>query len=141
MEKKPVEIRFVTSWPNDEIVELYKVGGWWKDTYDKSGVPRLIAGSFVFAVVVDLSSGKAVGMGRVLSDGVSDAYIQDLVILPSYRGHDHGKKLVRALIDHCLSKGITWIGVIAEPGSDQFYRNLGFTPMEHYVPLLYILER
>ena len=140
MEKKQIEIRLVDSWPEDEIVELYKAAGWWKDSYDKAGIHQLIVGSFVFAVAVDKKTEKAIGMGRVLSDGVSDAYIQDLMILPPYRGHNLGKKLVQALVDHCFSKGILWIGLIAEPGSSQFYTTLGFKPMEHSVPMLYTRE-
>jgi len=141
MEKKQIEIRLVDSWPEDEIVQLYKAAGWWKESYDKAGIPQLIVGSFAFAVAVDKKNEKAIGMGRVLSDGTSDAYIQDLVILPPHRGQNLGKKLVHALVDHCLSKGILWIGLIAEPGSSQFYTTLGFKPMEHYVPMLYTRER
>jgi GNAT superfamily N-acetyltransferase len=140
MEKKLIDIQLVDAWPEDEIIALYKIAGWWKDSYDKAEIPQLIAGSFVFAVVIDKKTEKAIGMGRVLSDGISDAYIQDLMILPSYRGQNIGKKLVRALIDHCFSKGILWIGLIAEPGSDQFYTTLGFKPMEHHVPMLYSRE-
>jgi len=141
MEKKQIEIHLVNSWPEDEIVALYKAAGWWKDFYDKAGIPQLIVGSFVFAVAVDKKNKKAIGMGRVLSDGVSDAYIQDLVILPSYRGQNLGKKLVQVLVDFCVSKGIQWIGLIAEPGSSQFYTTLGFKPMELYIPMLYTREK
>src|SRR5512136_1059137 len=76
MKNNQTEIRLVNAWPEDEIVLLYKDAGWWKDTYDKAGISQLIAGSFAFAVAVDQKTGKSIGMGRVLSDGVSDAYIQ-----------------------------------------------------------------
>jgi GNAT superfamily N-acetyltransferase len=141
MEKNQIEIRLVSSWPEDEIVLLYKAGGWWKDSYDKAGIPSLITGSFAFAVAVNQKTGKSIGMGRVLSDGVSDAYIQDVVVLAPYRGQNLGKKIVQTLIDFCLAKGIHWIGLIAEPGSSQFYTDLGFTLMEHYVPMLYLLGK
>jgi len=140
MEKNQIEIRIVTSWSQDEIIQLYKAGGWWKDSYHKEGIPLLIAGSFAFAVAVDTKHSKTIGMGRVLSDGISDAYIQDLVVLPDYRGKHVGKKIVQKLLDYCLSKGIHWIGLIAEPGSSQFYTTLGFSPMHHYCPMLYTLE-
>lgn len=140
MEKKQIEIRLVDSWPEDEIVALYKAAGWWKDSYNKAGISQLIVGSFVFAVAVDKKTKKPIGMGRVLSDGVSDAYIQDLVILPPYRGQNIGKKLVQTLVDHCRSKGILWIGLIAEPGSSQFYTALGFKQMENHIPMLYERE-
>jgi len=141
MEKKKIEIRLVDSWPEDEIVALYKAAGWWKDSYDKAGIPQLIVGSFAFAVAVDKKNEKAIGMGRVLSDGVSDAYIQDVVVLASYRCQNLGKKIVQTLIDFCVSKGIQWIGLIAEPGSSQFYTTLGFTAMDQYIPMLYTMEK
>jgi len=141
MEKKQIEIRLVTSWPADDIVELYKAGGWWKDTYDIAGIPALIAGSLAFIVAIDEKTGKTVGMGRAISDGVSDAYIQDLVVTASYRGKNIGKKIVHQLIEYCLSKGIIWIGLIAEPGSSQFYTSLGFTTMEQHIPMRYTKEK
>jgi len=140
MEKNQIEIRIVTSWPVEEIVTLYKAGGWWKDSYSSRGIPQLIKGSFAFAVAIDTTNQKTIGMGRVLSDGVSDAYIQDLVVLPEHRGQHVGKKIVQILLNYCLSKGIHWIGLIAEPGSSQFYTTLGFSPMQHYCPMLYTPE-
>lgn len=140
MQKNETEIRLVKSWPEDEIVLLYKAAGWWKNTYDKSGIPQIIKGSFAFAVVLDQKTRKAIGMGRVLSDGCSDAYIQDVIVLPRYRGHNLGKKIMKILIDFCMSKGIQWIGLIAEPGSSQFYTTLGFKSMKNYIPMLYSME-
>jgi len=141
MKNNQTEIRLVNSWPEDEIVLLYKDAGWWKDTYDKAGIPQLIAGSFAFAVAVDQKTGTSIGMGRVLSDGTSDAYIQDLVVLAPYRGQNIGKKIAQILIDFCISKGIQWIGLIAEPGSNNFYTTLGFKPMENHIPMLYTMEK
>lgn len=132
-----ITVRLVRSWNEHEIAELYRAGGWWKEEYRESEIPALIRGSFLFAVAVHEKSGRAVGMGRVISDGVSDAYIQDLVVLPSCRGSGVGKQLVQALVTHCRSEGIGWIGLIAEPATEEFYRPLGFAPMTGHVPLLY----
>jgi ribosomal protein S18 acetylase RimI-like enzyme len=137
---KNIEIKFVKTWPSEEIVELYKAGGWWRDSYDPSGIKSLIDGSFAFAVAFDPKKGKAIGMGRVISDGVSDAYIQDMVVLPEYRKSGIGKKLVNFLLKHCLSKGLTWIGLIAEPNQDKFYSPLGFKTMKDHVPMKYQME-
>ena len=140
IDESVLEIRIVDSWPIDEIVELYKAGGWWKETYNKSGIPALIVGSFLFGVAVDSQTEKAIGMGRVLSDGVSDAYIQDFVILPKYRRCGIGKKLIQTLVHQCLSLGIQWIGLIAEPGSEFFYTDSGFRPMERHTPMRFHME-
>jgi len=132
-----IEIKFVDEWPENEIVELYKAGGWWKNSHNSSEIESLIKGSFAFAVVIEKTSGKTIGMGRILSDGVSDAYIQDLVVLPKYRDQGIGKQLVEFLLQHCISKGIMWIGLIAEPGQDRFYLAMNFYPMKNYVPMKY----
>lgn len=137
MDPTDVEIKAVVSWPADDIVELYKAGGWWKDSYDPSRIPDLIKGSYLFSVIVQKGTGKAIGMGRILSDGVSDAYLQDIVVLPEFRGQGLGKQLVTFLLDTCLSKGILWIGLIAEPDQDGFYRPLNFKIMDGYVPMRY----
>jgi|OpeIllAssembly_1097287.scaffolds.fasta_scaffold161435_3 GNAT superfamily N-acetyltransferase len=140
MEKEPIEIRLVTSWPVDDIVHLYKEGGWWKDTYTSTGIPTLIKGSLAFVIAIDNTTKKTIGMGRAISDGVSDAYIQDLIVLPSYREKGIGTQILQKLIKTCHSKGIHWIGLIAEPGSDPFYTTLGFTRMEHHIPMRYTKE-
>ncbi len=130
-------IRIVDAWNERDIVQLYQAGGWWKDEYDPAALPALIRGSFAFAIAVDTKSGRAIGMGRVLSDGVSDGYIQDLVVLPARRGRGIGKQIVSALVTRCTESGIEWIGLIAEPGTEPFYRTLGFQVMHEAVPLLW----
>lgn len=137
MTKKEIEIKIVDKWPDDEIVNLYKSGGWWKDHWNPSGLKYLIKGSFAFVVAVDTKSKKAVGMGRLISDGVSDAYIQDLTVLHDYRGKGIGSKIVNALIKICKEKNINWLGLIAEPDQDEFYFPLGFKTMKNYVPMKY----
>ena len=76
-------------------------------------------------------------MGRVISDGISDGYIQDVVVFPEYRKKGVGKKIVLTLLDECKKRGLGWIGLIAEPNSEQFYLPLGFRKLEDYVPLIY----
>ena len=139
MAKQNVEIRFVNKWSEDEIVKLYKAGGWWKESWSSSNISYIIKGSFVFAIAVD-SKGRTIGMGRVLSDGVSDGYIQDLVVLQEYRDLGIGKQIVNKLLNHCLSKGIRWIGLIAEPGNEKFFYTLGFKTMKNHSPMLYNIE-
>jgi aralkylamine N-acetyltransferase len=132
-----ITVRLVHAWDEDEIVELYRAGGWWKEEYSSLEIPALIRGSFLFAVAVHEMSGRAVGMGRVISDGVSDGYIQDLVVLPTCRGAGVGKEIVAALVDSCKKSGISWIALIAEPETEPFYLPLGFKSMTGHVPLLY----
>jgi ribosomal protein S18 acetylase RimI-like enzyme len=132
-----IAIQLVNSWDDVEISNLYRAGGWWKEEYDQRELHRLIRGSFLFAVAVDGKTGQAVGMGRVISDGVSDGYIQDLVVLPEYRKAGIGTQIVSTLVKKCVERGISWIGLIAEPDTEKFYLPFGFHPMEGHVPLIF----
>lgn len=131
-----IRIELVKSWEKEPIVELYRAGGWWREDMDPSRLPELISGSYLFAVAVDISSRRSIGMGRVISDGIADAYIQDVVVLPQWRKKGVGKMVISALLEGCRSRGISWIGVIAQPGTEMLYRSLGFVPMEGHVPML-----
>jgi len=132
-----IAVQLIQAWDGNEIANLYRAGGWWKDEYDPKELSRLILGSFLFVVAVDLKTGRAVGMGRVIADGVSDGYIQDLVVLPEYRKTGIGTRIVSILVKTCVEQGISWIGLIAEPGTKNFYLPFGFHPMEGHIPLIF----
>ena len=131
-----IELRLVNAWPADEITELYKTGGWWRDSYDPAGLQALINGSFAFVVAIDQTTGRAIGMGRVISDSVSDAYIQDVVVFNDWRGKGIGKAIIKMLLGYCLDKKLLWIGLVAEPGTKAFYTPLGFKTLPGE-PLVY----
>lgn len=135
-ENDRMKVELVRSWKEEEIVELYRAAGWWKEGMDQTRINDLIQGSFLFALAIDITTGKAVGMGRVISDGVADAYIQDLVVLPEWRSLAVGKTILKALLEECRSRKIAWIGLIAEPEKEDFYGTLGFRPMPGHVPML-----
>ena len=132
---KGYSVRLVKEWPVREIQALYQAAGWWDADDDPEMIPRALLGSFAVAVAVDEATGKAVGMGRVVSDGASDAYIQDVVVFREYRGFGIGKRLVFTLISACRAHGIRWIALIAEPGSEEFYQALGLIPIPGFIPM------
>ena len=132
-----IAVQLVQAWDGNEIANLYRAGGWWKEEYDPKELSRLILGSFLFVVAADLKTGRAVGMGRVIADGVSDGYIQDLVVLPEYRKTGIGARIVSILVKKCVERGISWIGIIAEPGTENFYLSFGFHPLEGHTPLIF----
>ena len=133
---KKIEIKLVKEWSISEIVDLYKAGNWWKSHYNASEIPKILKNSFAFVVAIDTTIQKAIGMGRVISDGISDAYIQDVIVLPEYRRHTIGKQIIKTLIHHCHKHHIEWIGLIAEPGSIEFYLSLDFQQMKNHIPML-----
>lgn len=127
-------LQIVSTWDADEIVALYRAGGWWQEEWTPEGIAPLIAGSFCFIVATE--DERAVGMGRAISDGCSDAYLQDIVVLPACRGRGIGAAILEALVAFCRERGLTWIGLIAQPGTAPFYEREGFAVMEGHIPML-----
>ena len=122
-----MKIKLIQSLSEHELLyaaELYRVADWVSDGEDCSFIKRAVAGSFLAAAAFEEEN--LVGMGRVLSDGVSDAYIQDVVVHPEFRGKGIGGKIVMFLVSELEARGVDWIALVGEPGTESFYSRLGF---------------
>ncbi len=121
----------------NQIIRLYKEAGWWKPENDRRPefVDRIAENSYCF--VGAFHGERMIGMGRALSDGVSDAYIQDVTVLREFRGRGIGGKIIGRLIRKLRTDQVEWIGLIGEPGTGDFYKKLGFTEMKDSVPFIY----
>jgi ribosomal protein S18 acetylase RimI-like enzyme len=132
-----IRYEFVREAPADAVVALYEEGGWWHESAAaRAAIAPMIRGSFCFLVAKD-AAGALVGMGRVISDGASDAYIQDVVVRRELRGRGIGGELVSRLAACCRAAGIGWVGLVAEPGTQGFYRPLGFAPRPGFELMLH----
>ena len=118
-----------------QIIALYRSEGWWTEAPDDTDLAAgIIAGSHCFMVVT--SGSGIVGMGRAMSDGVSDAYIQDVTVQKTFRGRGIGTRIIEKLVKRLHQDGLGWIGLIAEKNSCRFYERLGFNKMPDSVPML-----
>ncbi len=131
----------------NDILSLYRTAGWWQSTgadergeSDASHIKDLINGSHCFLIATPEKTDRErpiIGMGRSISDGVSDAYIQDVVVMPSCRGQGIATRIIRRLVDRLQEDGIEWIGLIAERNTQNLYKPIGFDPMADSTPMLY----
>ena len=118
-----------------QIIALYQMEGWWGAApADPDLAARIIAGSHCFMTVTRGS--EIVGMGRAMSDGASDAYIQDVTVKKTCRGQGIGTRIIEKIVERLHQDGLGWIGLIAEKNSYQFYERLGFKKMPNSVPML-----
>ncbi len=132
-----VTIKPIKSALTEDLKHLYKDAGWWHPSYDLNPgfLNHIVKNSAVF--VGAFKKKKMIGMGRALSDLVSDAYIQDVAVLKTNRGKGIGKKIIKTLIEELKKKGVDWIGLVAEPGTTSFYEDLGFGELKDHIPLIY----
>ncbi len=134
---KDISYEIVKKADSSRIIHLYRAAGWWQKEEkpnDLKTVDAIIANSFCF--VIAKSEGEIIGMGRAISDGVSDAYIQDVTVLEEHRGQGYGKGIVRKLVKQLREQKLQWVGLISEPGYESFYTALGFAVMKDYTPFL-----
>jgi len=119
----------------EQLRNLYKEAGWWNDEENAPDlVNKIVQGSFCFAVAS--ADDRLIGMGRVISDGASDAYIQDVMVSNEFRGKGLGVLIIDELVKYLKSKNINWIALISEPKAVSFYQRYGFSQMTDYVPFI-----
>ena len=79
-----------------------------------------------YRVVFVFDEERLIGVGRAVSDGVYEAALYDIAVLPQYQG----KKLGRLMLEE-LHKGLQDMNVIlyASPGKETFYGKFGYRRM------------
>lgn len=126
MEPGPVRLRIVTDFTPQlaaEAAELYREAGFIGPEEPADFIIPAWRGS---TLVAGAFAGESlIGMARAISDGVSDAYIQDVAVSCRYRRRGLGAGLIRLLTARLSERGIDWIGLVGVPGSEAFYASLG----------------
>lgn len=73
---------------------------------------------------------RLVGYVCVISNAVTDAYIQDLMVHPDYQHKSIGHHLMQRAMDRLRAEGIYMVSVIYGDASLQkYYEDFGFTTM------------
>jgi len=70
----------------------------WPNPPDAATHLRLLRGSYLAYVAIDMDTNKAVGFINAVSDGVLSAYIPLLEVLPQYQGRGIGSELVKHIL-------------------------------------------
>ena len=70
--------------------------------------------------------GRQLGFARVISDGVTRAYLADVYVLPEARGNGLGKELVREAVDLGPHREVPFVLHTAD--AHALYERFGFRP-------------
>lgn len=88
--------------------------------------------SFVFSAV---HKGEYVGVIRILSDKVTDAYITDVIVKPEYQGYGIGKMLVAKAVEHLKEYKLNGLNIAcclyANRYKEKFYEKNGFEKLSN----------
>jgi ribosomal protein S18 acetylase RimI-like enzyme len=104
-----------------QVEDLRSSVGWdgMQGKYD-----QILAQSYTHFSVTD--NARLIGFVNVISDGVADAFLVDLMVHPAFQHQGIGKALITYAINDLREDGIRFIQVIFDPELESLYRECGF---------------
>lgn len=121
---------------SEQIFRLYLFEGWAREGDDSSKITAALKNSRAAFGAFD--GEKMVGFFRALSDGVSDAYLLDLIVDPQYRGRGIASALVKSVLDYLKAEKIEWIVCVSTPAAEGVYKKFGASIMAGHVPMRFV---
>jgi ribosomal protein S18 acetylase RimI-like enzyme len=99
----------------------------WEDHFDWPSIAGSLERS-LFGVVVTLG-GEAVGMGRVVGDGVHYFYLQDVIVHPDHSEHGLATRITERLLERIAqaAPARAFVGLFASDEAIPVYESHGFT--------------
>ena len=79
------------------------------------------------ATIFAFHSGRLIGFDRAISDGVYQAAIYDVVVIPEFQGRGIGTTIIKNFLSNLPSCNFI---LYTMPGKEDFYRKLGFRTMK-----------
>lgn len=114
----------------DELVALYDAVGWTSYTTDPEVLEAAVEGST--RVVTARYGDDLLGLARVISDGASIAYLQDVLVRPELQREGVGRALVQAAMEPFASCRQKVLLTDDEPRQAAFYESLGYAEIRQH---------
>ncbi|HAT55470.1 MAG TPA: GNAT family N-acetyltransferase [Lactobacillus sp.] len=118
-----ITIKFVTTVNEPAVLALYEANGWIAYTQNPEALMVAIAHSVNIAAFDD---DKLVGLLRYVTDEVSIAFIQDILVLPDYQRRGIGGNLMKTAMQRLKNIGQVHLLTDNEPKTIGFYTSVGF---------------
>lgn len=114
----------------EDVLHLYQAVGWTNYTHQPQMLEQALSHSLVIYLALD--GDAVVGLIRLVGDGFSSVFVQDLIVLPSYQRQGIGSLLMKeALKDY---KDAYQVQLVTEETEKnvRFYRSMGFEVLSTY---------
>ena len=122
-----MEIKEYKTYKEDEIRALYAAVGWTAYTEDLPALERGFQNSLL--VLAAYEDSKLIGLIRVVGDGATVVFVQDLLVAPQKQRQGVGTALLKAVLDRYSDVRQHLLTTDNTPKTVAFYKSLGFSEL------------
>ena len=125
-----INITKETSVSIDDVLPLYQAVGWTNYTNQPQMLEQSLAHSLATYLARD--GEEIVGVVRLVGDGFSSVFVQDLIVLPSYQRQGIGSALMEKALGDFKDAYQVQLATDQTEKTLGFYRSLGFETLSTY---------
>ena len=114
----------------EDVLHLYQAVSWTNYTHQPQMLEKALSNSL--AIYLALDGDTVVGLTRIVGDGFSSIFVQDLLVLPTYQRQGIGSALMKKALGNF--KDAYQVQLVTEQTEKTlgFYRSLGFETLSTY---------
>ena len=114
----------------DDVLHLYQAVGWTNYTNQPQMLEQSLSHSLATYLARD--GEEIVGVVRLIGDGFSSVFVQDLIVLPSYQRQGIGSALMNKALGEFKDAYQVQLATDQTEKTLGFYRSLGFETLSTY---------
>lgn len=114
----------------EDVLHLYQAVGWTNYTNQPQMLEQALSHSLVIYLVFD--GDAVVGLIRLVGDGFSSVFVQDLIVLPSYQRQGIGSALMKEALEDYKDAYQVQLATEQTEKNVGFYRSMGFETLSTY---------
>ena len=114
----------------EDVLHLYQAVGWTNYTHQPEMLEQALSHSL--AIYVALDGDTVVGLIRLVGDGFSSVFVQDLIVLPTYQRQGIGSALMKQALEDFKEVYQVQLATEQTEKNVGFYRSMGFETLSTY---------
>ena len=114
----------------EDVSHLYQAVGWTNYTHQPQMLEKALSHSLVIYLAFD--GDAVVGLIRLVGDGFSSVFVQDLIVLPSYQRQGIGSSLMKEALEDFKEAYQVQLATEETERTLGFYRSMGFEILSTY---------
>jgi hypothetical protein len=114
----------------EDVLHLYQAVGWTNYTHQPMMLEKALSHSL--AIYLALDGDAVVGLVRLVGDGFSSVFVQDLIVLPTYQRQGIGSRLMKEALEDFKEAYQVQLATEQTEKNVGFYRSMGFETLSTY---------